>query len=123
MIVEDEETIALMEKQMLASLGYRVSIMANSLEALHEFAGRPDRYDLVITDMAMPGMNGDELALKMLALRPDLPIILCTGFSEIIDESRAKAIGIREFVMKPIIKRGLAEIVRKTLDAGVPEHA
>ncbi|MBI4792699.1 MAG: GAF domain-containing protein [Deltaproteobacteria bacterium] len=118
MIIEDEETIALMEKQMLASLGYRVSIMGNGMDALHAFAGQPDRYDLVITDMAMPGMNGDELAVKLLALRPDLPIILCTGFSEIIDESRAKALGIREFVMKPIIKRSLAEIVRKTLDAG-----
>jgi PAS domain S-box-containing protein len=122
MIVEDEETIAVMEQQMLTGLGYRVSIMGNGLEALHEFARRPADYDLVITDMSMPGMNGDELALKLLALRADLPIILCTGFSELIDEPRAKAIGIREFVMKPIMKRRLAEIIRKALAAGAAGH-
>jgi PAS domain S-box-containing protein len=116
MVVDDEETIVLMEKQMLESLGYNVTVMQNSMDALREFSDHPEKYDLVITDMAMPIMNGDELALRIMALRPDLPVILCTGFSEIIDESRAKSIGIREFVMKPIIKRNLAEIARNALD-------
>ena len=118
MTVDDEETIALMEKQMLESLGYTVTVMQNSMDALREFSDHPEKYDLVITDMAMPIMNGDELALRIMALRPELPIILCTGFSEIIDEPRAKAIGICEFVMKPIIKRNLAEVVRRALDYG-----
>jgi CheY-like chemotaxis protein len=116
MVVDDEETIVLMEKQMLESLGYNVTVLQNSMDALREFSDHPEKYDLVITDMAMPIMNGDELALRIIALRPDLPVILCTGFSEIIDESRAKSIGIREFVMKPIIKRNLAEIARNALD-------
>jgi len=118
MVVDDEETIALMEKQMLESLGYSVTVMQNSMDALREFSDYPDKYDLVITDMAMPIMNGDELSLRIMALRPDLPVVLCTGFSEIIDEPGAKSIGIREFVMKPIIKRNLAEIVRNALDNG-----
>ncbi|MBU0964847.1 MAG: transporter substrate-binding domain-containing protein [Proteobacteria bacterium] len=118
MVVDDEETIALMEKQMLESLGYSVAVMQNSMDALREFSDHPEKYDMVITDMAMPIMNGDELALRIMALRPELPIILCTGFSEIIDEPRAKSIGIREFIMKPIIKRNLGEIVRSALDYG-----
>ncbi|MEW6519126.1 MAG: transporter substrate-binding domain-containing protein [Thermodesulfobacteriota bacterium] len=118
MVVDDEETIALMEKQMLESLGYTVTVMQHSMDALREFSDHPEKYDLVITDMAMPVMNGDELALRIMALRPDLPVVLCTGFSEIIDEPRAKSIGIREFVMKPIIKRNLGEIVRSALDHG-----
>jgi signal transduction histidine kinase/ABC-type amino acid transport substrate-binding protein/ActR/RegA family two-component response regulator len=118
MVVDDEETIALMEKQMLESLGYTVTVKQSSMDALREFSDHPESYDLVITDMAMPTMNGDELALRIMALRPELPVILCTGFSEIIDEPRAKSIGIREFVMKPIIKRNLGEIVRHALDNG-----
>lgn len=70
---------------------------------------------MVITDMTMPGLTGKELALELLAIRPDIPIILCTGFSEVVDENQAKAAGIREFIMKPYLVSDLADAVRKVL--------
>jgi two-component system cell cycle sensor histidine kinase/response regulator CckA len=71
---------------------------------------------LVITDMTMPHMTGAELAPRLLDIRPDIPIILCTGFNEMIDEKRAKAMGIREYVMKPIVRHDIARTIRKVLD-------
>lgn len=76
----------------------------------------PSVIDLVITDQTMPGMTGDQLALKLLALRPDMPIILSTGFSHVIDEARAKSIGIRDVIMKPVARKELAAAVRRVLD-------
>jgi len=101
---------------MLESLGYTVVTRTSSIEALELFRAQPDKFDLVITDMTIPNMTGDELAKELMGIRPDLPIILCTGFSELINEHKAKAMGIRAFVMKPIVQREMAKAVRKALD-------
>jgi DNA-binding NtrC family response regulator len=100
---------------MLEKLGYNVVGKSDSLEALDVFRAKPDAFDLVITDQTMPKMTGDKLAESILRIRPDLPVILCTGFSEVIDADEAKVLGIREFVMKPFTVREMAEKVRKAL--------
>jgi len=96
-----------MEKQMLESLGYRVKAMTSSSEALQTFQDTPKGFDLLITDMTMPNMTGAVLSQRIHAIRSDIPIILCTGFSELIDGEKAKALGIQEYIMKPIIKKRL----------------
>ncbi len=116
LVVDDEETIVDVENRILTGLGYQVTGVTSSQEALQLFARQPDAFDLVITDMTMPKMTGLGLARQLLALRPDLPIILCTGFSETVNEQSAKAIGIREFIMKPIDRTALATVIRKALD-------
>ena len=117
LVIDDEGTVAHLQRRMLESLGYRVSIYTDSLEGLNAFRREPERFDLVITDMTMPGMTGDRLAEQLLATRPDVPIILCTGFSERITPEKAEAIGIKGFLMKPVAKVQLAEMVRKVLDS------
>ena len=116
LIVDDELPIAKLEKNVLERLGYTVNEQTNSTEALEVFKASPDRYDLVITDMSMPFMTGEVLAKKLLAIRPDLPIIICTGFSERFQEKHAQVIGIKGFLMKPVIKSALASEVRRVLD-------
>jgi len=83
---------------------------------LAAFKAKPDEYDLVITDMTMPNMTGVELVPRLKEIRSDIPIIICTGFSEMIDEDKAKAVGIREYVMKPIVIEEIAKTIRKVLD-------
>ncbi len=114
--VDDEEVLREMGTNMLKRLGYRVTTRGNSLEALVCFQNEPGSFDLVITDQTMPGMTGIDLARRMLQLRPELPIILCTGFSNLISEERAKAMGIKGFAMKPMSKNDIAQLVRQLLD-------
>ena len=116
LFIDDEQPLTDMGKQMLESLGYDVAARTSSLEALELFKNKPDSFDLVITDLTMPNMTGDELAQKLMAIRPDIPVILCTGFSARMDEKKARAMGIREFVYKPLLRRDMAEIIRKVLD-------
>ncbi len=116
LLVDDEEAIAKVEKQMLERLGYQVIIRNSSPDALQTLRSNVDSFDLVITDMTMPNMTGDKLAKEMIALRPDLPIIICTGFSERINQEKAEAFGIKGFLMKPVVKSELAQMVRKVLD-------
>ena len=116
MFVDDEKTLVNLGKRMLQKLGYEVETRTSSIEALEAFRSQPERYDLIITDLTMPNMTGDKLAKELLRIRPDIPIILCTGFSEIITESRAKGIGIKAFIMKPIVKAEIAETIREVLD-------
>jgi CheY-like chemotaxis protein len=116
LLVDDEELIVELEKTFLERLGYRVSAFTQSPNALEAFQTQPDAFDLAITDFTMPGLTGTELAKAMLARRPGFPIILCTGFSESMDENRAKALGIRRFVLKPVLNRELARAVRAVLD-------
>lgn len=102
---------------MLDRPGYAVvTRRTSSLEALEVLRARPDRFDLVIAHMAMPHMAGDRLAKERRDMRPDIPVILCTGHRERINEERAMARGIRASVMKPGIRREIAETVRKVLD-------
>jgi len=116
LLVDDEESICRMEHAMLSALGYQVTALSSSVDSLEAFRRQPDSYDLIITDMTMPNMTGSELAQKIMAIRADLPIILCTGFSELINEEKAKALGIRGFLMKPVDMKNLAKTVRRVLD-------
>ncbi|MBW1855792.1 MAG: response regulator, partial [Deltaproteobacteria bacterium] len=116
LLIDDEEAIVFMGRQMLERLGYHVTTRTSSVEALEAFRANPDKYDLVITDMTMPNMTGFELAPRLLEIRPDIPIIICTGFSEMVDEARAKSVGIREYVMKPMDKDQIGKAIRKVLD-------
>ena len=102
--------------QILEQLGYEVVAKRGSVQALELFRAEPDRFDLVITDMTMPHMTGDKLARELMKIRPQIPIILCTGHSIRVSEEKAKDIGIKAFVMKPLVMRNLAETVRKVLD-------
>ena len=116
LFVDDEDVLALLGKEMLAGLGYDVVERTSSLEALKLFQSGPDRFDLVITDMTMPNMTGIELAQEIMRIRPDMPVILCTGFSKAITPEVAKAIGLKDVIMKPIVKRQIAEAIRRELD-------
>jgi CheY-like chemotaxis protein/two-component sensor histidine kinase len=117
LVVDDELTIADMEQRLLESLGYQVTSITSPFEALQIIAAQPHRYNLILTDMTMPKMNGAELAQKILRIRSDIPVILCTGFSEMMNEKKAKAIGICEYVMKPLIRKDIADAIRRALDA------
>ncbi len=116
LFVDDEKLLVDMGKDMLERLGYTVTINQNSLEALAIFQDQPDHFDLVITDQTMPGMTGADLSRRMLQIRPDIPIILCTGYSTIMSEEKAKSYGIKEFMLKPIMKETIAQLIRKVLD-------
>ena len=115
--IDDEETLAVMGKDMLERLGYRVATETSSIEALSIFRDQPNTYDLVITDQTMPEMTGVDLARRMLQIRPDLPIILCTGYSSQVSEEKAKAFGIKGFAMKPLARKDIAVLIRNVLDA------
>lgn len=116
LFIDDEIPMVDLGKQMLESLGYDVTTRTSSIEALELFKARPDRFDLVITDMTMPKLTGSELALKISEIRTDIPVILCTGFSHKITAEKAREMGIKAFLLKPILKGMLAETVRKVLD-------
>ena len=117
LFVDDEELISDLAREILEKLGYTVTVRKNGLAALETFRNEPDRFDLVITDQTMPGMTGVELSRRMLQIRPDIPIILCTGYSSTASETAAKSLGVKEFVFKPISIRVLARLIRKALDA------
>ena len=116
LIIDDEKSMADIGRKRLERLGYQVEARTNPLEALELFRADPDQFDLVITDMTMPHITGDKLVKEILKIRPDIPTILCTGFSEKIDEEKAKEIGIRQYIEKPFDKGKLSWKVRKALD-------
>jgi len=116
MLVDDEEQVLKVEMAMLKELGYEVKAFSSSLEALEHFSDQPDVFDMVITDMTMPKMTGDKLAREIKAIRSDIPVILCTGFSELVDEKTAKDMGISAYITKPIIGQTFAGTVRNVLD-------
>ena len=118
LFVDDEETICSLGKRMLEPLGYHVTCCGGSVEALDLFLKEPNRFDLVITDMTMPKMTGTKLARKMMDLRPDIPIILCTGYNNLITAEQAKIQGLRAFLLKPVRQHELAEVIRDVLDCG-----
>jgi len=116
LFIDDEEPLTDMGKRMLESLGYDVVATTSSIEALELFKAQADRFDLVITDLTMPHMTGENLAKELMQIRPDVPVILCTGFSARIDEKKAMAMGIRAFISKPILKHEIAKIIRAVID-------
>jgi PAS domain S-box-containing protein len=115
LLVDDEMALADITRQMLDWLGYEVEIRTNAIEALEAFRNNPGKFDLVITDLTMPQVTGMKLARQMIQIRPDIPIILCTGFSDQIEERLAFSIGIKSFLFKPLVANELAEAVRKAL--------
>jgi nitrogen-specific signal transduction histidine kinase/CheY-like chemotaxis protein len=116
LFIDDEQALVDVGEQILKSLRYEVTIGTSSIEALELFRKQPERFDLVITDMTMPNMTGDKLAKELLRIRPDIPIVLCTGYNERITGEAAKEMGIREFAMKPLVASDLAKTIRRALD-------
>ena len=116
LFIDDEEILVEMGKTMLERLGYEVTGCPNGNEALNLIHNDPERFDVIITDQTMPGMTGLDLARRILLMRPGVPIILCTGYSNLVDEIKAKSYGIKAFAMKPVTKNDIAVIIRKVLD-------
>lgn len=116
MYVDDEPDILNIADCYLSNLGYRIEVFNNAVDACHKFRMHPDRYDLIVTDYSMPGKNGLELSQCALSIRPDIPIILCTGYAEDVDEEVTQSNGISEFVLKPVSPLELGRIIRKVLD-------
>ncbi len=116
LFIDDEEMQVRAMQKLLEHLGYRVLALTDARAALEAFRASPEAFDLVITDMSMPAMAGSEVARHVLKIKPGVPIILCTGYSESIDESRALALGIRAFMMKPYSVRDIAKTIRSVLE-------
>lgn len=117
LLVDDEQPLVEIEKQMLERLGYTVTARTSSVEALALFKAQPNRFDLVITDIVMPNMTGEKLAEKLMDIRTDIPVILCTGYSEKFTREHASERGIQSFLMKPLVMQDLANTVRQALAA------
>lgn len=116
LFIDDEKSMVAVGRDRLKNLGYQVEDKTSPVKALKLFRANPDQFDLVITDMTMPQMTGDHLVEEILKIRPDLPTIICTGFSEKIDKEKAKKIGICQYIEKPLNWSDLAKMVRRTLD-------
>ncbi|MBF0377685.1 MAG: PAS domain S-box protein [Desulfamplus sp.] len=114
--VDDEKTIIDLSRDLLERLGYQVETRASAIDAIYAFQAAPQKYDLIISDINMPKMTGDEMIRQMKAIRPDIPIILCSGFSERLSPQTMEAIGINAVLMKPVIYADLAHTVRKVLE-------
>lgn len=116
LFVDDEEVLVIIVETMLRRLGYGVVSTTSSAEALRLFKEDPEQFDIVITDYTMPYLTGLALAKKLLAIRPDVPIILCTGFSETLSEEMAKRAGIKELMQKPLVRREIVAAIRGVLN-------
>lgn len=116
LLVDDEAAIIKMTSRLLSQLGYSVATATNGRDALDLFTSRAEEFDLVISDVTMPNMSGDQLSKKLIEIRPDIPVILATGYSKRLSEEDAFSIGVKAFIYKPIEKKELAKTVRKVLD-------
>lgn len=116
LVVDDEKPLTDIYQHMLGMLGYQVETRTSPIEAVEAVRGNPQKYDLVITDMTMPNMTGYNLAKKLMEIRPGLPVILCTGFSDQVNEEKARSAGILAFLFKPVPLHDLANTLRKILD-------
>jgi PAS domain S-box-containing protein len=116
LLVDDEESVARLEKQMLERMGYRVTLYNSSIDALETFRSAPQSFDLVLTDLTMPNMTGKQFAKNLKIVRSDIPVIICTGYSDTLDQERAASIGVNGFLLKPVVKSELLKMVRKVLN-------
>ncbi|MCP4671142.1 MAG: response regulator [Desulfobacula sp.] len=116
LLVDDEKEIIEMEKDILERLGYKVTSHSSSIDALEAFRAAPDKFEMVITDMAMPNMSGDKLSVEINKIRPGIPVLLCTGFSKTMSEEKATSLGINGFLLKPIVMKDLSHKIREILD-------
>jgi len=114
--VDDEEHLVFLMKTILGRLGYKVTALTNSLEALNLFKKDPQRYDLIITDLTMPHLTGDRLASEVIAIRPDMPVIIATGYADAVDSEEVKQSGTKAFIPKSFQKQDLAKTIRLILD-------
>jgi len=117
LIVDDDASLATLAKKRLEMFGYKAIAMTSSKEALEHFRTESKNYALVITDQTMPNMTGEQLAKELFHIRPDIPIIMCTGYSSRIDADKADSIGIKAFLMKPVDSEELSRTIRKVLDS------
>jgi CheY-like chemotaxis protein len=117
LIVDDEQRITTVLIKILSGLGYEVTAFTDSSAALAAFAADPVRFDLVLSDQTMPDITGEELAKKVLDIRPDIPVVLMTGYSQVLSREVAQRIGVREYLMKPVTKHNLATAIRQVLKA------
>jgi CheY-like chemotaxis protein len=111
--VDDEPDLVEVIQEILAGLGYQVAGKTSGTEALETFRAAPREFDLIITDQTMPDVTGEALTREFRAIRPDIPIILCTGFSHVIDGENAKAMGIDAFCLKPLGARELGLTIQR----------
>jgi len=116
LFVDDEVSIVKMVQRMFERLGYKVETATTPQDALEKFGLNPDHFDLVITDMTMPGLTGMKLSEELMVIRPDIPIIICTGYSTLVDKEKAKKLGLAALLMKPIDILKTARTIRKVLD-------
>jgi len=116
LFVDDEEFVVSSVRNMLQQLGYKVTTLTDSREALKLFLTDPSQFDLVMTDQTMPLMTGEDLGKEMMRIRSDIPVVLCTGYADFISSEKAAAMGFRGFIMKPFTVREGAELVRRVLD-------
>ena len=116
LLVDDEVAIVRMLLNMLEKQGYHVTAVTSSLDALDAFRANPSSFDLVISDRGMPNMTGEQFARELISIEPGIPIIICTGFSDEKDENRARGIGVKGFLKKPVSRGDLAEMVRRVLN-------
>lgn len=117
LLVDDEAPLVEIGERHLKKLGYSVTGITSSVEALKLFISNPSRFDLIITDQTMPEMTGTDLARELLEIRPEIPIILCTGYSSMVSKDEALAIGIREFIFKPVAQKDLDQSIQRVLDS------
>jgi signal transduction histidine kinase/ActR/RegA family two-component response regulator len=116
LFVDDEENITQMAREALTLFDYRIETQSDPEDALAMFTLNPGYFDVVITDMTMPKMTGAKLAEKLITIRPDIPIILCTGYSALIDEEKARQLGIAAYMMKPVSMSEIAKTIRKLME-------
>jgi PAS domain S-box-containing protein len=115
LLVDDEKALADIEKQLLNWMGYEVEIRTSPIEAIEAFRANPQKFDLVLTDMTMPQMTGIKMAKQMIEIRTDIPVIVCTGFSDQINEDQALSAGVKALLLKPVVAREMSEAIRKAL--------
>lgn len=116
LIVDDEEAIVEVVGDMLRDLGYKITVRTSSVEALEAFKANPDIYDCMVSDHTMPNMTGIDLTREIQKVRNDFPVVICSGFSEVVTRQKAKSVGVSNFIMKPVLKKDLAAAVRKALE-------
>ena len=115
LVVDDEDVLLESLRRRLERMGHVVTAKAGSLEALEVFRENPDIFDLVITDMTMPKMSGTDLAAALLSIRSEIPIVLCTGFSEKVDPKKVRSMGLQELLMKPVLAPSLEAAINRAL--------
>jgi len=119
LFVDDEPEITFMGKKMLENLGYKVTISSNSISALEEFKREPDRYSLLVTDQSMPNISGTDLAIMMKEIRPELRVIIITGYADNLSDETLSQSGISEVILKPMILDDFSKIIRRVLDKNI----